>query len=333
MQLKEHQFISEEIMREAIDNRNRYDSKEVRLSAIGLCQRKQILGAIEGTSPIDFTYDEGGHALQERLFNRIKEKFPQAQEEVEIKHPFGSGHADIVIPELNLIVEVKTCKDEAFSYDLPKEAHVLQVKAQMLFSGIKNSEIIYLCRAHFGEHFKAFNVPFPDGEALEIQDKLAVVAEGIATNTPTPVPFDSPSWQCKYRTSEGEISCEFYSKCWNGKTDNPVNAIVPTDEKQLAMLNTFGDFFEAWSVAKENFEQFDAKKKSLERKLVDVIGDFEVIENERFRIKRSTVTREIPDYKGYLASEGLILPDEYKRSATYDRFSVKLKGGKNEQAI
>lgn len=224
-------FISEQAMQHALENRKEFDPKEVRLSSIGTCQRKQVLGALEGMPPIAWEYDKGGHIIQEFLTRMIEEAFPEATiaREMEIKHPWGTAHIDIMawIEEgTSTIIEVKTIKCAAFKFlNEPKPNNVLQVQGQMMFHEIDKgykpqAEIIYLCRDHFGEHFKAFEIQFPNPAVMhDIKEQLKYVAGSIEKELVPGVPFEAPSWECSYRTKQGEVRCPFYDRCWEEKVE------------------------------------------------------------------------------------------------------------------
>lgn len=229
-------IISEPLLKQAMqpENRSRFDPKEVRLSSIGYCQRRQVLTALEGAPPIDWGYDQHGHLLQEALSKIIERKYPITRE-LEVKHDYGIAHIDLfiekgILSDVGHICEIKTIKCAALAYELPKPAHILQVQGQMLFLSRNNgyiptAEIIYMCRDDAGAHHQAHEIAFPDPERTTfIEDRLRQVYRYIEEKFVPEVPFDEPIYECSYKTKKNgygkrieyqEIKCPFYeSHCW-----------------------------------------------------------------------------------------------------------------------
>lgn len=333
-------FISEEALRNAMhpDNRKKFDSKEVRLSAIGTCQKKQVLGALEGMDPIAWQYDQGGHILQQALADMLRTQGHNILEEVEVKHPFGFAHIDIIIrsPEYGKgytaqhIIECKTIRCSGFQYSLPKENNVLQVKGQMMFLEEEQgfpptAEIIYMCRDHMGEHFKAFTVPFPTlKERLDIRKRLQTVAQSIANNYTPDKPFEKPQWECGWKTREGgelkEIRCPFWDRCWEKEPAKPpVPVREVTDEKEAEPIRMLYK-------AKQLIEEGNAMKEAWENKAVMQFGDFQKVQWANLTLSRSVRKRVSVDWKQLAFGNGVpqdVNTEPYEKSFEYESFVLR----------
>lgn len=347
----ESKLISAEIQNKVVNNRFRFDPKEIRLSAIGLCMRRQVLGALEpeSSSPIPFEYDESGHLLQDALFQRIKTIYPHALAEYEVHHDGGTGHIDVLIPPHStdaadcpyLIVEVKTMACGGMNYlSEPKESHLWQVKGQMYYlqENLRtqlltlqavDAEIIYLCRDHFGEHFRAFSVNFPSKEEItEIVARIAQVERAIRQGEVPPVPFAKPEWQCTYKTKGGEsVSCPFYGKCWPEK-----EKIAPSEIINLAGDAKSGLVMQDYIAAKRAKKEAEAIIDSVESALLEANPGFKQIDFGFAALSRSEQSRETTDWRELARVSGVDTnPEtnprvgEFTKKTSYSKFTVKEK--------
>jgi hypothetical protein len=326
------EFISERALRKAMDpeSQKKFDQREVRLSAIGTCNKKQVLGALEGMDPIAWEYSQGGHILQKALADILVHQGHLVQEEVAVKHPFGQAHIDIIVDDKH-IIECKTIKCSGFQYDLPKLNNVLQTKGQMIFleDEIKvqpTAELIYMCRDHMGEHFKAFEVPFPTmAERLQIMQQLQQVAAAIANNYTPEKPFDKPQWECGWKVREGgeikEIRCPFWDRCWESepaKPETPVR-VVETAEDQ-ALIKTYAGVI-------KKIADLKIAKDAMEENMVTQFGDFQKIAAGPYTVNRAVKKRTSVNYEKFLEVSGTMPSEEqlqpFTKVSEYESFSLK----------
>ena len=121
--------------------RRTFDPGQIRPSSIGDCGTRvvaQALGQIESDFPPHLS--ERGHTLQHLVFLRIKDQFPDAEEELrvmtglELLYPGinvpRETHPDILIPEHMAGVQVKAVNSFR---DIPKEDNVEQCLLEMYF--------------------------------------------------------------------------------------------------------------------------------------------------------------------------------------------------------
>lgn len=112
----------------------KFNPKEARVSAVGLCPRRQVVWAIDpefrGLSVFPWLYGESGHALQHRMFLRIQAMETDALEEVCVPTPLGGWcHPDIYRPAADNATQVKTMSDAAVT---SRTTHAYQVKQTLL---------------------------------------------------------------------------------------------------------------------------------------------------------------------------------------------------------
>ncbi len=98
----------------------KFDPRQPRVSAIGLCVYRQVSRALGNHVEPEFPwiYGEAGHLLQYGAFMRIKAAYPDAENEVSVETviPGVYCHPDIIIPSLKKCIQVKSADASSATY-------------------------------------------------------------------------------------------------------------------------------------------------------------------------------------------------------------------------
>ena len=255
--------------------RTKFDPAEIRLSEVGGCGRRQTLRALGYTADAPTEVQQSiffsGEEHEDTIYALWAARFPRrVRRQVPVKTPYGTGHIDIWVAPLRLIVESKSVQAKARSF-LPMEHHLWQVRAYMHFWGHArgaSAEIAYRLK-ETGE-ILTFPVDYRPEHGAEIERRLLAIKAAITTGTPLAVPegYRPTEFPCAwYDRLHGEmVHCPFWSHCWE-------HQMTKKDGKEPA-LTLEG---ELGKVVIE-YAQLDARLRSLRDQVKAVEKDMEPLE-------------------------------------------------------
>lgn len=232
----------------------RFDPHELRLSESGACPRKRVLAALGApeTHPApeeDLGVLMAGHLLEEQVAARYREKYGArrviVQREIRLPKLGASGHIDIWIPAIPLIVE---CKSTSIKHRdrLPFESHITQTQAYLHFWGRKHgcrrAEIAYIFRETL--EMAAFPVVYDPwiGQRIEVETlslRLAIntlrgmpIEQALAHEDMPPAQEYTGAFPCRWGSNGDERFCPFYGYCAARAEEEK----APVEEPDLADL-------------------------------------------------------------------------------------------------
>lgn len=214
---------------------SRFDPHELRLSESGACPRRRVLAAlgVPETHPAPTT-DLGilmaGHILEDQVAARYREKYGARhvirQREIRLPRLGASGHMDIWIPMIPLIVE---CKSTSIKHRdrLPFEGHLAQTQAYLHFWGRKHrcnrAEIAYLFRETL--EIAVYPVVYDpwigqriEAETLSLRliiDELRriPIEQALAHKDLPPVLERTDQFPCRWWSNGDARYCPYYGYC------------------------------------------------------------------------------------------------------------------------
>lgn len=210
----------------------RFDPREPRVSAIGLCQRKQVFATFhpDKMPPFPWLYQESGHALQHRAFLRFKRRYPDAEEEVSVPHPWGTCHPDIWIPSERMAIQVKTGtqagvvgkdlkpshRDQVLlEWALWREAGGCDAEDGVYVDGVPESYwVLLLSRDDWGGTTAANRVKWNGPRAEHLRARLGQIAAWIEAGIVPERDLTAPNFECNDRVT-GEVLCPCRKECWS----------------------------------------------------------------------------------------------------------------------
>jgi len=236
---------------------------ELRLSESGHCMRKRFLSAL-GFEPTHPEGDDnlgvlhGGHILEAQVVEMYKRRFGGRRVVTQrvIHLPFynATGHIDIWIPSLPLIVEVKSTSVAARD-SLPRDEHLDQVQSYLHFWGMghgcKDAELAYIFRETL--EMVVFPVVYDPATGQRIEQELEelkarldyardAMDQGVSKETLltwpeiTPEVTNSPNgWPCSWWRNGERRYCPFFGYCHAQEEPEPPQE-VPDLADLLARL-------------------------------------------------------------------------------------------------
>ena len=195
-----------------------FDPREMRLSEVGQCSRRQTLRMLgypaEEPTPQQLSIFDTGHRLEDFVYQLWARRYPRrVLRQIRVRTPYGTGHIDLwVVPERK-IVEVKSTT-RARRADLPLESHVDQLHMYQYFWGARHHatlELAYVVK-ETGE-IVPFPIPYDGARARQLIANLIAVQGAVEmTREPLPVPREYTAF--RYPCSWGAERCTFWTHCW-----------------------------------------------------------------------------------------------------------------------
>ena len=200
-----------------------FDSKHIRVSGIGYCQRLQVakaLGMVSTAQTIEHYYSHVGHMCEELLGLA----WPTAERQINVPIPNHDAftHPDFYFSASRNAVECKTVEDDALPrLTKPKTAAHKQVLLNWHYWSVASLQqkapqvperywVVYCGRNGWAMNRKWFEVKYDRQEADELdrtfQDSLLHVKLGTL-----PPRLPKMGWECKTHTG---AQCAMYDYCW-----------------------------------------------------------------------------------------------------------------------
>lgn len=201
----------------------RFDPREVRLSEIGLCDRRQTLRMLgyepEQPDARQQSIFQAGEEHEDTIYALWAQRYPRrVRRQVPVRFAYGTGHIDIWVSPLKRIVESKSVKATSRRY-LPMAHHTWQVKAYLHLWGRKHdatAEIAYRLK-ETGE-ILSFPVTCDEEDASLIEDRILAMVDARDRGTPLPVPpsYRPDRFPCAWedRITGELVTCPFWKHCW-----------------------------------------------------------------------------------------------------------------------
>lgn len=216
----------------------KFDPREIRLSEVGLCGRKQTLRAFgyESDAPDERTLSifESGDEHEDTIYGLWAEQYPRkVKRQVTVRTPYGTGHIDIWVAPLKHIVESKSTTEKAVKR-LPMQHNVDQVLMYLHFWGLAHgatAEIAY--RVKETGQVISFPVEYNERRALDLIANLVEIQGAVELiQEPLPIPDDYTafSFPCAWATGR----CPFWRHCWGGARTETKKDKVIAHAPQLA---------------------------------------------------------------------------------------------------
>lgn len=231
-----------------------FDPREIRLSEVGLCGRRQtlrILGFAEEPPTLQQqSIFRAGHHWEDYIAGLWEARFPgQVQRQIEVPSPFGTGHIDIWVDALSRIVEAKSTTSKQRP-SLPLAHHCDQVQLYLHFYGHArgaSGEITYVIK-ETGE-LLSFPVVYDSDRVRTLLTRLMNVALSVDTGEPLPVPpaYHAHHFPCSWPVDTGYARCGFWEHCWgHAEPTTPDHLYLPQLREPLEEYTQLTRQIERW---------------------------------------------------------------------------------------
>jgi hypothetical protein len=196
----------------------------IRLSETGKCPRLQALRILKapgdpytGTSaPMT-----AGKNWEDYIRLVWRDAYPDTQASIPVETPYGVGEADLFIPSLRKLVEVKSTTADRAQW-LPDAEHVSQLMLYGHFwprgdgaPWVPDMELAY-CLRDTGE-VVSIVVPYDAAYAQALVGILDQIHLGIQKGQPLPIPlgYKGDKFPCSWRYGTPDAGrCRFWINCW-----------------------------------------------------------------------------------------------------------------------
>ena len=206
-------------------------STGIRLSEAGSCPRLQTLRLLKAPSDpyVQSAAMNAGISWEDYVALVWRDAYPDTQRKVPVSSPFGAGEADLWIPSLRKLVEVKSTNAERAQW-LPDQQHVAQLTLYMGYwpgadandqgePGI-NGELAYVVR-ETGQVL-SITVDWDQNLFDDLVHVLDLIALAKRDGTALPIPsgYQWDRFPCRWRVGDpGEGRCRYYTNCWGVQGD------------------------------------------------------------------------------------------------------------------
>jgi len=218
-----------------IKDKELFPEGQVRLSGIGGCLRAQVYSALgyprkePGLKTLSIF--EAGHLCENFVHKIYKKEYGKEniEKQVEIETPYKNldgtpiiGHADFWIKaeEENILVEVKSIREGAKHFGLPKKEHKLQLIAYLhFFLKTYKGKLIYVVKDTFELiPFSIDNTGFRLSNGI-IDKRMNKLKECLEERKlPKREHSSQNKYPCYWKTKDGSSGgCDFRKICWKLK--------------------------------------------------------------------------------------------------------------------
>lgn len=231
---------SERLYADFLERRRReekFDSREIRLSGVGHCQRAESLRVLgypgEPTTPRQEAIFAAGDRFEDEMFEVWDSRYPgQVVRQVEVVHPWGKGHLDLLVTPAKRYVECKTTTEKQRPH-LPFASHVEQVQLYFHYDlwprwgAEATAEIAYRIK----ETGEVLSVPvrYDPAYAEELVARLKTLQDAAAFGVPLPMPEDVSldRFPCGWTDAGGNfVTCAFWRHCWSPEDREAADAVA-----------------------------------------------------------------------------------------------------------
>lgn len=239
-------MVTADVMARALAPRESpFESRHLRLSETGQCQRKRVYRAL-GYEPRESPELQGlfasGHVWEQWACRLLGALFPDALYEdpaagktqlcIEVPEYGAQGHCDFWSPSTGFLAECKNVRIGALHMGLPKDDHVSQTQAYLHFltkavnaepiaqrtfpDFMPHAEILYIPREDPAQ-YRAYPVEYRPERGQEIEEELFFLRNCIDYETipDRPAKADPRTFPCFYSTSDYDVHCPFHEYCWS----------------------------------------------------------------------------------------------------------------------
>jgi hypothetical protein len=270
----------------------RYRPGEIRLSEVGTCQRKaslRILGRVpERDDLTQASIYLRGDEHEDRVAEMWEAAYPgQVERQLEVRSPWGTGHADLWVRPLGHMVECKST-DGRHRQHLPYPSHVAQVTIYQHYRPEfrASAEIAY----RFDGTGEIVSVPVAYDQALaeELVARLRRLRDALDHGLPLEIPADAGpgAYPCAW-TRDGVVRrCGFWQHCWTQETDTA----HPVHQRLLAQYRRAE---EAVATARRALDEATADREGVRTALGIVMdrADVSALAHQGFEVRRGRAGR------------------------------------------
>jgi len=234
----------------------------LRLSELARCPRMCALRGLghepAEPSPRGRRYQTRGQMFGYYAFQQFRERYPDAQREVEITWPLGTGHADIYLPSEKLLIEVvsSTSPNEIFP------AKMKQVRCYLLYHPEANSAAVYVINPSDLDREALLPVILRPEDVTEIAADVAMVEAALDGGPLPPCSAATPS-DCEH-----SLFCPFAGVAWEGWEPPPLPEANSVDAVLLA--SRYYRAKRAEGEARGGTSEAERERKELEAELAAV---------------------------------------------------------------
>jgi len=271
-----------------------FDPREIRLSEVGQCARRQTLRILgypaDPPTPTEQSVFATGHRIEDFVYRLWARRYPRrVRRQVPVRTPYGTGHIDLWVAPERKIVEVKSTT-QARIPDLPLAAHVDQLHVYQYFWGARRGatlELAYVIK-ETGE-VQAIAVPYDPARARQLVVTLIAIQGAVTlTQEPLPVPDDYTPFQ--FPCAWGRGRCPYWRHCW-GDAARDADADTVTADPLAPELARYASLRDRRAALRAQADTVDAEITMLEQHFSEVLDAHAatVLRAGPYRLRRTVV--------------------------------------------
>lgn len=211
---------------------SRFDRQEARVSAVGLCARRQVAQALgEINDPFPEIFKRAGYMHEQQLAEELRLVHPDLEEQLEVPTiTGGTTHPDFYLPSLRWAIQLKTSSEDGTAGKTLKPHHRDQCRLEwaswrragyaMTRDGRRIGSVpvrywlLMLSRDSYGITMSENEIRWDNLKAEMLERRLeqnqALIDAGIIPDRDKP----RPDFECKHPKT-GEINCSMFRRCWS----------------------------------------------------------------------------------------------------------------------
>lgn len=215
----------------------RFDRAEARVSAVGLCPRRQVAQALGVISePFPPLYKRAGYMHEVQLAAELRLVHPDLEEQLEVPTVTGgTTHPDIYLPSLGWAIQLKTSSESGTLNKALKPHHRDQCMlewASWRRAGYAQTRdgrridsvptrywLLMLSRDTYGLTMSENEVRWDGARADALERRLQETQAHIDAGELPAHDMSAPSWECQDRRS-GAPRCPMHGRCWSGQDND-----------------------------------------------------------------------------------------------------------------